>query len=100
MRLPPSLLPIVLLAPAAALAEGGTQFGHLAFPEGPYVLGDRLLFAQYGGHEVSAWDGTALSTLWTEEGCGPSAVAPLGEDLAVTCYDSGTIARITPEGDL
>lgn len=100
MRLSPSFLAVTLLVPAVALAEGGTQVGHLSFPEGPYVLGDRLLFTQYGGHEVSAWDGTALSSVWKEDGCGPSAVAPLGEDLAVTCYDSGTIARITTDGQL
>ena len=100
MRVSLSALILGLALPPAALAEGGTQVGHLAFPEGPYILDDRLLFAQYGGHEVSSWDGTALSTLWKEEGCGPSAVAPLGEDLAVTCYDSGTIARITTDGQL
>lgn len=96
--LTPALLLAATLAAPPALAEGGTQVGGLSFPEGPVVQGDRLLFAEYAGHRVSAWDGTARTTLWEEPGCGPSAVAPLGGDLVVTCYDSGTLARIGPDG--
>lgn len=98
MRL--SFVPLALIAAGPALAEGGTQVADLSFPEGPMIDGDRLLFAEYGAHRVSAWDGTARTTLWEEAGCGPSAVAPLGEDLAVTCYDSGTLARISRDGTL
>lgn len=90
------LLLLALATPAAAevttLAEG------LSFPEGPAVVGDRLHVAQYAGHVVSTWDGTALATLWEGPGCGPSAVAPLGEDLVVTCYDDGTLARLARDG--
>ena len=45
-----------------------------------------------------SWDGTANTKLWEQAGCGPSAVLPLGDDLAVTCYDSGTIARVSKDG--
>ena len=37
--------------------------------------------------------------LWKSDGCGPSAVLPLGKrDLVVTCYDAGTIARVSRDG--
>jgi sugar lactone lactonase YvrE len=62
------------------------------------VRGDDVIFAQYAGNVVSVWDGAALWTLWEGPGCGPSAVAPLGDDLAVTCYDDGTVVRLTADG--
>jgi len=69
-----------------------------AFPEGPVVLDGLLYYAQYSGQTVSVWDGAGVATLWERPGCGPSAVAPLGDDLVVTCYDSGTLARISRDG--
>ena len=70
-----------------------------AFPEGPWVEDGKLYYVQYGGNTVSVWDGSAVSTLWQQDGCGPSAVAPLGTDrFAVTCYDSGTLALFNRDG--
>lgn len=84
---------------ASAEAHGVTVIAPQAgFPEGPYLLDDTLLFAEYGSNRISAWDGKALSVLWERDGCGPSAVAPLGDDLVVTCYDNGTVARISRDG--
>lgn len=69
------------------------------FPEGPTVLADgTLLFAEYGTHKVTRWDGQALSTFWAQDGCGPSAVVPMGADFAVTCYDSGQMVVVGADG--
>lgn len=87
----------VLLGGAAA-AEPVVIDAEAGFPEGPIVLGGVLHFAEYGANIVSTWDGATVATLWEGPGCGPSAVAPLGEDLAVTCYDDGTVARIGRDG--
>lgn len=92
------LVPVLMLAAGPVLAEGGTQVSGASFPEGPWVDGDRILYAEYGAHRVSAWDGTTRTTLWEEAGCGPSAVAPLGAGFVVTCYDSGTLAGIGADG--
>jgi sugar lactone lactonase YvrE len=87
------------LLPLAALAQTPDVIDDkAAFPEGPYMMGDTLLFVEYGANTVMSWDGTTLATLWTRDGCGPSAVAPLGDDLVVTCYDNGTLARIGRDG--
>lgn len=89
----------VLLLAGGALAEPAVIDPKAAFPEGPWVEGGKLYYAQYGGNTVSVWDGSAVSTLWQQEGCGPSAVAPLGTDrLAVTCYDNGTLAVFGRDG--
>lgn len=69
------------------------------FPEGPTVLADgTLLFTEYGSHKVTRWDGKALSVFWNQDGCGPSAVVPMGDDYAVTCYDSGQMVVISADG--
>lgn len=84
---------------SAALAEPAVIDPKAAFPEGPWVEGTVLYYTQYGGNTVSVWDGTAVSTLWQQDGCGPSAVAPLGPDrFAVTCYDNGTLAIFNRDG--
>lgn len=82
-----------------ALADPTVIDGKAAFPEGPWVEGGKLYYVQYGGNTVSVWDGSATSTLWQQEGCGPSAIAPLGPDrFAVTCYDNGTLALFNRDG--
>jgi gluconolactonase len=69
------------------------------FPEGPTVLADgTLLFAEYGAHKITRWDGSALTTFWQQDGCGPSAVVPMDSGYAVTCYDSGQMVVISAEG--
>ncbi|MGE3308118.1 MAG: SMP-30/gluconolactonase/LRE family protein, partial [Rhizobiaceae bacterium] len=48
---------------------------------------------------IDVWDGEKNTVLWKSEGCGPSAVLPLGDgDLIVTCIDNGTIARVSRDG--
>lgn len=71
-----------------------------AFPEGPAFVDGKLLYVEYGGNTIQSWDGKASTKLWEQTGCGPSAVAPLGDDLVVTCYDNGTMARISKTGGI
>ncbi len=69
-----------------------------AFPEGPAFIDGKLHYVEYGGNTIMVWDGKTNTKLWEQAGCGPSAVLPLGDDLVVTCYDSGTIARVSKDG--
>jgi len=58
-----------------------------------------LYYVEYGTHTAKIWDGKENQTFWEMEGCGPSAIVALpAGDFLVTCYDSGSIARISPEG--
>ena len=70
-----------------------------AFPEGPAFVDGKLYYVEYGGNTIDVWDGKTNTVLWKSAGCGPSAVLPLGTgDLVVTCYDAGTIARVSRDG--
>jgi sugar lactone lactonase YvrE len=45
------------------------------------------------------WDGKQNQEFWRMDGCGPSAIVALpAGDFLVTCYDSGSITRISAEG--
>jgi gluconolactonase len=69
------------------------------FAEGPIWSHGKLYYVEYDRNTVTVWDGAKNSTFWSKPGCGPSAVtvAASGEFL-VTCYDSGTIGRISADG--
>lgn len=89
------------LLPAIAAAQDVTVINEEArFPEGPEVIGDTLYYVEYGGNTIMTWDGKANAVFWTQEGCGPSAVLQIpGGDFLVTCYDNGTIARVSAKGE-
>jgi len=90
---------LVALAMPAAAAEVTVLNDQARFPEGPEVIDGKLHYVEYGGHTIMTWDGKANAVLWTQEGCGPSALLRIaGGDFLVTCYDNGTIARVSPAG--
>jgi sugar lactone lactonase YvrE len=68
------------------------------FPEGPVMLDGKLYYAQYSGNVATVWDGTTNVDFWKEDGCGPSAVVPMGENLGITCYDNGKLEVISRDG--
>jgi len=69
------------------------------FPEGPLWHDGKLYYVEYDRNTVTVWDGKSNRTFATLKGCGPSAVIrmPRGEFLT-TCYDSGTIGRLSADG--
>jgi sugar lactone lactonase YvrE len=90
---------LCIWASAAGANDAKVINDKAAFPEGPAFIDGKLHYVEYGGHTIVVWDGTANTVLWKSEGCGPSAVLPLGTgDLVVTCYDNGTIARVSRDG--
>ncbi len=94
-----------LVALCLALLAGPLRAGEVnvinadaAFPEGPFWADGKLYYAEYGGNRVSVWDGATNRALWTEDGCGPSAVMPFAGGMLVTCYDNGTYVKIGADG--
>ena len=69
------------------------------FPEGPLWHDGKLYYVEYDRNTVTVWDGKSNRVFATLKGCGPSAVVrtPRGEFLT-TCYDSGTIGRLSADG--
>lgn len=93
-------LAVLLLTTSSALADEVTVIDPTAFfPEGPVMLEGKLYYAQYSGNVASVWDGTTKTDFWTGEGCGPSAVVPVGANFGITCYDNGKLEVITPAGE-
>jgi sugar lactone lactonase YvrE len=88
----------VLWAAAATAGEPTVITRDAAFPEGPTVSGGKLLYAEYGAHKVSQWDGSTVTQFWSQDGCGPSAVVPMGDNFAITCYDNGQMVVVSAEG--
>src|SRR5262245_14800729 len=80
---------ITMVASTTALAgEPQVIVKGALFPEGPLMKGGVLYYAEYGSHRL----------FWTQDGCGPSAIVELGSNYAVTCYDSGQMAVVSPDG--
>lgn len=90
---------LVVAAAGEASAEPTVINGEAKFPEGPLWLKDKLYYVEYGGHTLRAWDGTTDSVLWTQDGCGPSAVVQAPDrSFLIACYDAGTIVRVEADG--
>ena len=69
------------------------------FPEGPVWYHGKLYYVEYDRNSVTTWDGKKTTIFWSQKGCGPSAVIPTAHgEFLTTCYDSGTIGRISAEG--
>ena len=92
------LIVAVMLCAAPALAQETVVNPAALFPEGPVMQDGKLYYAEYAGQVVQMWDGAANRVLWQQDGCGPSAVVPMGANFGVTCYDSGQLVVISAEG--
>jgi gluconolactonase len=69
------------------------------FAEGPIWYHGKLYYVEYDRNSVTVWDGAENTIFWSKQGCGPSAVLPTARgDFLTTCYDSGTIGRISADG--
>jgi sugar lactone lactonase YvrE len=69
------------------------------FPEGPVWYQGKLYYVEYDRNTVMTWDGSRNAVFSAEKGCGQSAVVPTvhGEFLT-TCYDNGSIGRMSADG--
>jgi sugar lactone lactonase YvrE len=94
-----SMASIAAAASGAAAEDVRVLNADAHFPEGPVWYRDRLYYVEYDRNTVMVWDGASNVAFWSQPGCGPSAVvnAANGEFL-VTCYDNGTIGRISADG--
>jgi len=69
------------------------------FPEGPIWYQGKLYYVEYDRNSVTTWDGVSNRIFWSKPGCGPSAViATARGEFLTTCYDSGSIGRISADG--
>jgi gluconolactonase len=73
--------------------------GDVHFPEGPVWYHGKLYYVEYDRNTVTVWDGKQNTIFWSQKGCGPSAVITTAQGgFLTTCYDNGTIGRISADG--
>jgi gluconolactonase len=92
---------IAVSVTSLAVADTGIRIlnSDAHFPEGPVWYRGKLYYVEYGRNTVTRWDGRKNTVFATEEGCGQSAVIPtVRGDFITTCYDNGTIGRMSAEG--
>ena len=69
------------------------------FPEGPVWYHGKLYYVEYDRNSVTTWDTRKNAIFWSQKGCGPSAVIVTAHgEFLTTCYDNGTIGRISADG--
>ncbi len=92
---------LLAVAGMANFASAGVKIinADVHFPEGPVWHHDKLYYVEYDRNSVTTWDGRKNEIFWTKKGCGPSAVIATAQgEFLTTCYDSGTIGRISADG--
>jgi sugar lactone lactonase YvrE len=95
-----ALATALFAGPALHAAEPVVIDDAALFPEGPVWHEGKLWYVEYAGQTIKTWDGNSVATFWRQDGCGPSAVAPLPDGrLMVTCYDAGTMVTVSPAGE-
>ena len=94
-----STLFLSIAVPLAGAAEIKVINAKALFPEGPVMSNGKLLYVEYAGNTADSWDGKTNTQFWKQDGCGPSAIVPLGSDFGITCYDSGQLVVISANGE-
>jgi sugar lactone lactonase YvrE len=89
----------MLAAFAASASEVKTINPSTFYPEGPLWFNGKLYYVEYANHTVMTWDGKENRRIWKQDGCGPAAIIDTSDgNLLVSCYDSNTLVRLTPDG--
>jgi gluconolactonase len=96
----PSLLLLLAACLTAAQAPDTAAEIAAAYPEGPLLVEQTVLFAEMHRDRVTAWDGDHSKTFYKSAGCGPTAIAPYADGYAVLCHRSNEIHLITRNGTL
>lgn len=72
---------------------------HAGYPEGPLWDHGRLLYVEYAGNDIKAWDGKQSSTYWRKDHCGPSGLLRFSNDhLLLACYDANELVELDARG--
>lgn len=89
----------LLLALACRAGDFTILNDDVRFPEGPVWHDGKLYYVEYDRNSITVWDGRSNRIFATLKGCGPSAVIVNAHgEFLTTCYDSGTIGRLSASG--
>ena len=69
-------------------------------PEGPIYDNGNLYYVEWGGSELSMWDGQAVTTIHQEDGCGHNGLALTAQNtFLVACFFSGAVIELDRDGN-
>ena len=68
------------------------------YPEGPLWQGDKLYYAEMGADRVSVYENGQTHAFFTQEGCGPTAIAPYNQGFLVLCTIGGKVVAVDANG--
>jgi gluconolactonase len=91
-------LTLLGLAATPALAQVTAIDRDAHYPEGPLWRDGKLLYVEYSDGNIKSWDGKAGSSIWHQDGCGPSGLIERGQQLLIACYDGNYLVAIDPSG--
>lgn len=92
-------LVLFLFRPAISSAGVDVIDAHARYPEGPLWDQNRLLYVEYAGNDIRAWDGMRSTVFWRKEHCGPNALIHFqGDQILVACYDGNYLLVLDRHG--
>jgi sugar lactone lactonase YvrE len=103
MRWQLALWLIVSAAAPAGASRANTELidAAAAYPEGPLWRDGKLLYVEYAGSGIKAWDGKQITSYWSGAHCGASGLIDYRHHhLLVACYDANTIVELDEGGKL
>ena len=69
------------------------------YPEGPLWRDGRLLYVEYAGPGIKAWNGVRAAAYWSGTRCGASGLIAFRHNhLLVACYDANAIVELDETG--
>jgi len=95
-----ALAACLLAAPSPSRAEAPLRQSWAAsYPEGPLWVADRLLYAEMPLDRVMEWKAGRKRVLWSEPGCGPTAIAAYrNSGFIVLCHLGARLVHLDAAG--
>jgi len=94
-----ALFILCLIRVSAASAGIAVVDGDAKYPEGPLWDQGRLLYVEYAGDDIKAWDGKEAKVYWRKEHCGANALIHFrGDHILVACYDGNSLVELDSHG--
>ncbi len=92
-------LSLCLLGTGAARAGVDVIDADAKYPEGPLWDQGRLLYVEYAGDDIKAWNGKQATVYWRKDHCGANALIHFrGDHVLVACYDGNYLVELDAQG--
>jgi sugar lactone lactonase YvrE len=69
-----------------------------SYPEGALWQDERLYFAEMGADRVTIYENRQARPFFTQQGCGPTAIAPYGDGFLILCHLAARVVAVDAAG--